>query len=128
MIRRPPRSTLFPYTTLFRSGLPILQSMRVALPVVIILISLVGGAGCCHQVDGKRATRHLIIGIGMVTTSGDNARVTKVKGLGLTIAGRQAGLGLSSFTTISIPTNEAAIVEIRPGLITAQRYGRQDAH
>src|SRR5258708_25749335 len=25
MIRRPPRSTLFPYTTLFRSGLPILQ-------------------------------------------------------------------------------------------------------
>src|SRR3712207_7796754 len=23
MIRRPPRSTLFPYTTLFRSGLPI---------------------------------------------------------------------------------------------------------
>src|SRR2546429_4234952 len=26
MIRRPPRSTLFPYTTLFRSGLPGLQS------------------------------------------------------------------------------------------------------
>src|SRR5258705_8230908 len=30
MIRRPPRSTLFPYTTLFRSGLahPDLQSVR----------------------------------------------------------------------------------------------------
>src|SRR2546421_6429359 len=26
MIRRPPRSTLFPYTTLFRSGLPISTS------------------------------------------------------------------------------------------------------
>src|SRR5260370_18652240 len=26
MIRRPPRSTLFPYTTLFRSGLPFLQA------------------------------------------------------------------------------------------------------
>src|SRR2546427_9560123 len=25
MIRRPPRSTLFPYTTLFRSGLPVAQ-------------------------------------------------------------------------------------------------------
>src|SRR3989442_3634765 len=25
MIRRPPRSTLFPYTTLFRSGIPILR-------------------------------------------------------------------------------------------------------
>src|SRR3989454_10903811 len=27
MIRRPPRSTLFPYTTLFRSGLPILDGL-----------------------------------------------------------------------------------------------------
>src|SRR5256885_5075710 len=26
MIRRPPRSTLFPYTTLFRSGLPVLTN------------------------------------------------------------------------------------------------------
>src|SRR3712207_9267578 len=25
MIRRPPRSTLFPYTTLFRSGVPVLN-------------------------------------------------------------------------------------------------------
>src|SRR3712207_8646298 len=28
MIRRPPRSTLFPYTTLFRSRLPVLQAQR----------------------------------------------------------------------------------------------------
>src|SRR5258708_18083862 len=28
MIRRPPRSTLFPYTTLFRSGLNMLSNMR----------------------------------------------------------------------------------------------------
>src|SRR5574340_1520629 len=28
MIRRPPRSTLFPYTTLFRSGLLALQSLE----------------------------------------------------------------------------------------------------
>src|SRR2546430_10499915 len=28
MIRRPPRSTLFPYTTLFRSGGPALQETR----------------------------------------------------------------------------------------------------
>src|SRR5438477_9776318 len=28
MIRRPPRSTLFPYTTLFRSGLERLQRLR----------------------------------------------------------------------------------------------------
>src|SRR5438093_10343395 len=28
MIRRPPRSTLFPYTTLFRSGMDYVQSAR----------------------------------------------------------------------------------------------------
>src|SRR5256885_12841510 len=28
MIRRPPRSTLFPYTTLFRSGVGIVHSVR----------------------------------------------------------------------------------------------------
>src|SRR2546430_17479782 len=33
MIRRPPRSTLFPYTTLFRSGLPV----AVARPLVGVL-------------------------------------------------------------------------------------------
>src|SRR3712207_8771089 len=34
MIRRPPRSTLFPYTTLFRSGGPptLLQTLRTVIP------------------------------------------------------------------------------------------------
>src|SRR2546427_1203290 len=31
MIRRPPRSTLFPYTTLFRSGLEWIKQIKVAL-------------------------------------------------------------------------------------------------
>src|SRR3712207_7754138 len=40
MIRRPPRSTLFPYTTLFRSGFiqqvaPVLRSLGPAGPLVI---------------------------------------------------------------------------------------------
>src|SRR2546430_16170273 len=29
MIRRPPRSTLFPYTTLFRSGMDVIREARV---------------------------------------------------------------------------------------------------
>src|SRR3712207_7169200 len=33
MIRRPPRSTLFPYTTLFRSGLHAGQQVRLAQPL-----------------------------------------------------------------------------------------------
>src|SRR3712207_8768745 len=33
MIRRPPRSTLFPYTTLFRSPMPIRPAMRMLEPL-----------------------------------------------------------------------------------------------
>src|SRR6266704_5664786 len=36
MLRRPPRSTLFPYTTLFRSGIPV----RVWAGVALIAIAL----------------------------------------------------------------------------------------
>src|SRR2546429_3013863 len=39
MIRRPPRSTLFPYTTLFRSNLVDLMKLGVAQPQVLIDIS-----------------------------------------------------------------------------------------
>src|SRR2546427_7548208 len=35
MIRRPPRSTLFPYTTLFRSDLGVARSVQRTLPVVV---------------------------------------------------------------------------------------------
>src|SRR5258708_19130981 len=42
MIRRPPRSTLFPYTTLFRSGcgLLMLKVSRLKLPVIWLLVSM----------------------------------------------------------------------------------------
>src|SRR3712207_9568913 len=33
MIRRPPRSTLFPYTTLFRSWFPHLQALSASSPI-----------------------------------------------------------------------------------------------
>src|SRR2546430_3476131 len=52
MIRRPPRSTLFPYTTLFRS----LQAARVvAGPVVVVDQHFVfAGAGPFDRVGGDR--------------------------------------------------------------------------
>src|SRR2546430_14400428 len=37
MIRRPPRSTLFPYTTLFRSALMFLTLMRPSLVLFLVL-------------------------------------------------------------------------------------------
>src|SRR3712207_8170559 len=52
MIRRPPRSTLFPYTTLFRSllDLPFVAVMpRSTSPEKIELIEFQGGR--CHLVD-----------------------------------------------------------------------------
>src|SRR5258708_30254208 len=38
MIRRPPRSTLFPYTTLFRSALEAHLATRGTLPVNVVVI------------------------------------------------------------------------------------------
>src|SRR3712207_7334919 len=35
MIRRPPRSTLFPYTTLFRSAVTLLYNSTVLLPILL---------------------------------------------------------------------------------------------
>src|SRR5260221_1590212 len=48
MIRRPPRSTLFPYTTLFRSPmflrlLSILTRLIVAFTLLLLLLSMVAG-------------------------------------------------------------------------------------
>src|SRR2546422_4931603 len=44
MIRRPPRSTLFPYTTLFRSHVPLAAEDE----------SRVGDAGVARRVDARR--------------------------------------------------------------------------
>src|SRR3989442_11102508 len=60
MIRRPPRSTLFPYTTLFRS---ILRVARAGL-VAALLVALVGWAserqrfGPSDQGDEQRSEEH----------------------------------------------------------------------
>src|SRR5258707_317497 len=54
MIRRPPRSTLFPYTTLFRSGLVFVAQL--ALEVVLepdaeFLVDVVGAADAGRELD-----------------------------------------------------------------------------
>src|SRR3712207_6953362 len=56
MIRRPPRSTLFPYTTLFRSEAHVLEgpALRVALVLVRDLVRVRHCAGDRHHVLGAR--------------------------------------------------------------------------
>src|SRR3712207_6949982 len=43
MIRRPPRSTLFPYTTLFRSGLALLLFVYDLAQALAVLVVVAGG-------------------------------------------------------------------------------------
>src|SRR3712207_8232117 len=57
MIRRPPRSTLFPYTTLFRSGQPRTRRARVARPGAADREAAQAGPGGLGRVDGDRGCR-----------------------------------------------------------------------
>src|SRR2546426_8268139 len=50
MIRRPPRSTLFPYTTLFRSRIDDIQLGRSE--VVLLVVDLAGAIARRHPVRG----------------------------------------------------------------------------
>src|SRR5438034_8152388 len=54
MIRRPPRSTLFPYTTLFRS---VLKGMTQKMSAVFEFVSTLEKLPNFHQVKAKNATR-----------------------------------------------------------------------
>src|SRR3712207_8122027 len=49
MIRRPPRSTLFPYTTLFRSRLQVLLDVRLARAQLQALVHEGAGRELVHQ-------------------------------------------------------------------------------
>src|SRR3712207_6378296 len=64
MIRRPPRSTLFPYTTLFRSGMLIVQDLAVV-PLIILLPEL-GNIGESLSELGVAALRVAIFAAFMV--------------------------------------------------------------
>src|SRR3712207_8422240 len=58
MIRRPPRSTLFPYTTLFRSG-PVVQQRTAALQAARLrgLVEVVFPSGSAAAAPGRPEDR-----------------------------------------------------------------------
>src|SRR3712207_8829212 len=59
MIRRPPRSTLFPYTTLFRSGRVAAHALRLLLPRARVLLVVVGPRALVEQLGGEGVRRRL---------------------------------------------------------------------
>src|SRR2546429_1148002 len=52
MIRRPPRSTLFPYTTLFRSGLPVTLAVASNAPAGKQTFTVTTATGVSAPFDG----------------------------------------------------------------------------
>src|SRR5690554_7028461 len=64
MIRRPPTSTLFPYTTLFRSGFDFFPAVntqtpeRAGHPLVKHVLELVPGTGCPLEHMFDRSEEH----------------------------------------------------------------------
>src|SRR3712207_8163085 len=73
MIRRPPRSTLFPYTTLFRSGMLIVQDLAVV-PLIILLPEL-GNIGESLSELGVAALRVAIFAAFMVVLDRKSTRL-----------------------------------------------------
>src|SRR5256885_12546370 len=66
MIRRPPRSTLFPYTTLFRSGVPhLVTAVRSALLSVSVLhescLRIVSPTPAIDRKSTRLNSSHLVI-------------------------------------------------------------------
>src|SRR2546427_12290170 len=56
MIRRPPRSTLFPYTTLFRSAWRRTMEKESWRMVFCLLWAVTAGHGCANVIEGLRAS------------------------------------------------------------------------
>src|SRR2546430_9603080 len=58
MIRRPPRSTLFPYTTLFRSGFPNGETRSVARPIILRASAGSKPGELKHLITRRRSEEH----------------------------------------------------------------------
>src|SRR5688572_32194185 len=61
MIRRPPRSTLFPYTTLFRSVRGLAHILGVSKPVITRALNTLGTLGYLRRVRDEADRRNVFV-------------------------------------------------------------------
>src|SRR3712207_7201977 len=94
MIRRPPRSTLFPYTTLFRSTLDTLAAMRLARErgAKVLAITNIMGSQATRDSDGVLFTR-AGLEIGVAATKTFLAQVAAMYLVALRLAELRGTLG-----------------------------------
>src|SRR3712207_8719715 len=69
MIRRPPRSTLFPYTTLFRSSTVVGNNTRRAIPLVSATLTIVGSVIAYKLTESLSTSQSCGIVLGWVARS-----------------------------------------------------------
>src|SRR3712207_9457140 len=99
MIRRPPRSTLFPYTTLFRSVAGIFRIIGIFLDSSYWGWKLLGGAVCL--IAGLAVLRHplwstIAAPAGLVFIVGLLTLFQRAAGLAVAFLGRRWGMGVLS--------------------------------
>src|SRR3712207_1680357 len=106
MIRRPPRSTLFPYTTLFRSLLPVLLSGLAHTMTAPRGLSVAGA----NPVQARQLLLVLILGGALMGTASSVRELVKER----SIYHRERAIGLSRVAYV------AAKVTVLAALTTAQ--------
>lgn len=74
-----------------------------------LLIAMALLAGCTTQ-NGRC---YPIIGIGWVVVNTNQPVVFSSRAIGLNVSGNQTTLGLSSFTTVIVPTNSNVLIDLR---------------
>src|SRR5215203_7413994 len=98
MIRRPPRSTLFPYTTLYRSArLPAAGCGRAVLRFRLLFVGDVVGPAGCSAVLGLVPRLREELGPDAVVANAENSAPT---GRGITRESGSALLSVAAFLTM----------------------------
>src|SRR5438034_8818341 len=84
MIRRPPRSTLFPYTTLFRSNDALAQDLQPRLQAGVLGVKLkvfraVGGEGLVDRKSTRLNSSHTVISYAVFCLKKKRKKVSQIR-------------------------------------------------